>query len=330
MLSLVGGEEEFQLLEQALAIALFEHGEEPLLERHAPALGADEEVLHQLVGVICRKGALSLKEGDARLEELVVELDLGWSVPPPIWPTLLGLAQPLDQPLHQCMLLLSLEAPLLAWFYLNQDADQLIDFLNHIVTGLELGERHGQPLKILEDMGSFVVRQSMSPSRQELEACHHRLLVEAIQLGLEVRPIDDIVLHSQLMVPRTRRLVWTWSLIADECRSLRHDGSPFLAHNFEERCNETLAEGEAEKCLSERSCGRLCRLSTYKVIKARCEPHREVRDRARHFTGSVEGRGIPPTVRWPGQVHAQDPLALRSLMGGKALSLKLPTAALEV
>ena len=54
MLRLMGSEEEFQLLEQALAVALLEHGEEPLLERHAPALGADEEVLHQLVGVVCR------------------------------------------------------------------------------------------------------------------------------------------------------------------------------------------------------------------------------------------------------------------------------------
>ena len=228
------------------------------------------------------------------------------------------------------MLLLSLEAPLLAWLHLNQDADQVIDFLNHIVAGLELGERNGQPLKILEDMSSFVIGQGMSPSRQELETSHHRLLVEAIQLGLEMRPVDDVVLHSQLVIPRTRRLVWAWSIAADECRPLCHDCSPLLAHNFEERCNETLAEREAEELLPELSCGRLCRLSTCQIIKTRCETHREVRDRTRHFTGSLQVLGIPPAVRMPRLVDAQEPLALRSLMGGRVLSLKFTAAGLEV
>jgi hypothetical protein len=69
-----------------------------------------------------------------------VELCLGWGVTPAICLPLLRLTEPLEQPQHQCLLLFSLEAPLLARCYLDQDSYQLINLLDDKIAGLELCE----------------------------------------------------------------------------------------------------------------------------------------------------------------------------------------------
>jgi hypothetical protein len=48
----MGGEEELELLEQALTVAFFEDSEKTLLECYAAALRADEQVFHQPIGVV--------------------------------------------------------------------------------------------------------------------------------------------------------------------------------------------------------------------------------------------------------------------------------------
>ena len=202
-----------------------------------------------------------------------MELGLGWGVTPAVWLPLLRLAEPLDQPQHQCLLLFGLKAPLLARFYLYQDAYQLIDLLDDEIAGLELCKGSRQPLKVLKDMGCFIIWQGMGPASQPLEACHHGLLVETIQLRLEMGPVDDVVLHLQVVIADIGLLVLTCSLVADESWPLGHNCSSLLTDNLCQRGNQALAEGEPKQQLSEATYGRACHLRSSKFIKTSCKPH---------------------------------------------------------
>jgi hypothetical protein len=146
VLSLVRGKEEFELFVQALAIAGLKDPEQPLLQGHRPPLRTDQEVLHQLVGILGLQGALLFQEADAGLEEFVVQFDLRGGVLLPVWLPLLRFAQSLDQLLDQGVLPLCLKAPLLPRLLVDEDANQIVCLLDYEIAGFELGERYGEPL----------------------------------------------------------------------------------------------------------------------------------------------------------------------------------------
>ena len=146
MLSLVRSKEKLELFVQALAVAGLKDPEQPLLQGHRPTLRANQEVLHQLVGIFCLQGALLLQKADAGLEEFVVQFDLRRGVLLPVWLPLLGFAQALNQLLDQGVLPLRLKATLLPRLLVDEDADQIVCLLDNEITGLELGEGNGEPL----------------------------------------------------------------------------------------------------------------------------------------------------------------------------------------
>jgi hypothetical protein len=108
MLRLMGCEEEFELLIQALAVTRLENCKESLLERYSPAFRADKEMFHQFVGILCLQGGLFLEETDARFEESIVQFYFCRRIFLAIRLPLLRLAQSLDQLFHQSVLSLCL------------------------------------------------------------------------------------------------------------------------------------------------------------------------------------------------------------------------------
>ena len=146
MLSLVRSKEKFELFVQALAIAGLKDPEQPLLQGHRPSLRTNQEMLHQLVGILCLQGALLLQEADAGLKEFVVQFDLRRGVLLPVWLPFLRFAQSLDQLLDQGVLPLRLKATLLPRLLVDEDTNQIVCILDYEIAGFELGERYGEPL----------------------------------------------------------------------------------------------------------------------------------------------------------------------------------------
>jgi len=67
-----------------------------------------------------------------------------------------------------------------------------------------------------------------------------------IKLRLVIRPIDYVIYHDELRLRGACLLVAARSISSDEGRPLGDDGSSLLAHNFEQRLHQLLAEIETQ------------------------------------------------------------------------------------